>query len=62
MQTAIGNDLTAEDAGTIDCSGHVTEVLILIMSGLIVYILTYYVYKCFGEKLSNLLWILSNYV
>jgi len=52
MQTAIGNDLTAEDTGTITCSGYVSKVLILIVSSLLVYILTFYIYKCFGEKLS----------
>ena len=49
MQTVIGNDLTAEDAGTITCSDYVSKVLILIVSGLIVYILTYYVQMFWGE-------------
>jgi len=49
MQTVIGNDLTTEDAGTITCSGYVSKVLILIVSGLIVYILTYYVQMFWRE-------------
>ena len=53
MQTAIGNDLTAEDAGTIACSGYVSKVLILIVSGLIVYILTYYVQMFLGETFKH---------
>jgi len=52
MQTAIGNDLTAEDAGTIACSGYVSKVLILIVSGLIVYILAYYVQMFWGETIG----------
>jgi len=51
--------LTAEDAGTIPCSGHVSKVLMLIVSGQILY--RHACYKSFWEKLPNLLWIWSNY-